>query len=175
MATIRDESISMWEKPKWKRNVVMQKMVTVNSRKYNVQFVMKAMILTIAICSRIKHLRRETKFYGRKKLCYGCYSLVSQDHNAKTCKQRRTYKICKQSHPTGLHGYLPNKKQPKVTSDPKDGVPPVTDRKLMASNFAEMDIKCNSSSIESKIISMCVVPVKVSHSKSKKIFYICNA
>ena len=68
----------------------------------------------------------------------------SQDHNAKSCKHRRTRKTCKQSHPTGLHEYVPKKKQPKVTSDPKDGVPPVDDKKLMTSNFAEMDIKCNS-------------------------------
>ena len=33
-----------------------------------------------------------------------------------------------------------------------------------------MDIKCNSSSIESQIISMYEVPVKVSHSKSKNKF-----
>ena len=78
--------------------------------------------------------------------------------------------VCKQSHATGLHGYLPKKNEHKVTSDPKDGVPPVNNKKLMTSNFAEMDIKCNSSSIESKIISMCVLPVKVSHSKSKKEF-----
>ena len=78
--------------------------------------------------------------------------------------------VCKQSHATGLHGYLPKKKEHKVTSDPKDGVPPVNNKKLMTSNFAEMDVKCNSSSIESKIISMCVLPVKVSHSKSKKEF-----
>ena len=78
--------------------------------------------------------------------------------------------VCKQCHATGLHGYLPKKKEHKVTSDPKDGVPPVNNKKLMTSNFAEMDIKCNSSSIESKIISMCVLPVKVSHSKSKKEF-----
>ena len=57
-----------------------------------------------------------------------------------------------------------------MTSDPKDGVHPVDNKKLMTSNFAEMDLKCNSSSIESKIISMCVVTVKVSHSKSKKEF-----
>ena len=80
-------------------------MVTVNSRKYNVQFVMKAMMLTIAVC-----------------------------------KQRRTCKICKQSHPAGLHGYLPKKKQPKVTSDYRDGVPPVDDKKLMTSNFPDMDL-----------------------------------
>ena len=155
----------------WKRNVVMQKMVTVNSRKYNVQFVMKAVVLKIAVYSRIKHLRREAKYYGRKS-CYGCYSPVSQDHNAKTCKQRRTCKICKQFRPTGLQGYLPKKKRPKVTNDPKDDVLPIHNKKLMTSNFAEMNIKCNSWNIESKIINICVVPVKVSHSKSKKEFSV---
>ena len=59
MATIREESSSIWEKPKWKRKVVMQKIVAVNSRKYNVHFVVKAMILTIAVWSRIKYFRRE--------------------------------------------------------------------------------------------------------------------
>ena len=109
-------------------------------------------------CSMFKDqtLEERSKTIWKKKLWYGYYSPVSQDPNAKTCKQRRTCMICKQSHPLGLHGYLPKKKQPKVTSDTKDGVPPVDDKKLMTSN------------IESKIISMCVVPVKISHSKSKE-------
>ena len=115
-------------------------------------------------------LDERSKILWKKKLCYGSYSPVSQGHNEKSYKQRRTCKICKQSHPTGLHGYLPKKKQPKVTSDSKDSVPLVNNKKMMTSNFAEMDIKCNSSSIESKIISMWVVPVKVSHSKLKKNF-----
>ena len=50
-----------------KRNLVMQKMMKVNSRKNNLQFVMKIMTLTIAVCSRIKHLKREAKYYGRKR------------------------------------------------------------------------------------------------------------
>ena len=61
LATIREESSRMWEKQNWKRNVLMQKMVPVNSRNYNVQFVMKAMILTTAVCSMIKRPRREAK------------------------------------------------------------------------------------------------------------------
>ena len=56
-----------------------------------------------------------SKIVWKKILCYGYYSPVIQDHNAKSCKQRRTCMICKQSHPTDLHGYLPKKKQPKVT------------------------------------------------------------
>ena len=39
--------------------------------------------------------------------------------------------ICKQSPPIGLRGYLPKKKQPTVTSVPKDGVPPLDNKKLM--------------------------------------------
>ena len=66
MVTIREESSNMWEKLKWKRKVVIQKMVTVNSSKHSAQFVMKAMILTVAVCSRIKHQRREAKYCGRK-------------------------------------------------------------------------------------------------------------
>ena len=76
--------------------------------------------------------------------------------------------ICKHSHPTVLHRYLPKKRQPNLTSDHKVDVPPAEDKKLMTSNFTEMDIKCNSSSIESKVISMCTVPVKSNHSKSNK-------
>ena len=76
--------------------------------------------------------------------------------------------ICKHSHPTVLHRYLPKKRQPNLTSDHKVDVPPAEDKKLMTSNFTEMDIKCNSSSIELKVISMCTVPVIGNHSKSNK-------
>ena len=53
-------------------------------------------------CSLFKDqtLEERSKVLGKKKLCYGCYSQVSQEHNAKTRKQRM---ICKQSYPTGLH------------------------------------------------------------------------
>ena len=95
-----------------------------------------------------KTLEKRSKILCYKKLCYGRCSPVSQDHKAKTCKQRRTCKLCKQSHPTGFHAYLPKKKQPKATSDSKDGVPPVDNKKLMTSNFAEMDIKCNQTLLD---------------------------
>ena len=123
-------------------------------------------------CSMFKDqaLEERSEILWIKSLWYGYYSPVSQDHYTKTCKQRRTCMICKQSHPTGLHGYISKTKQPKVANDPKDGVPPVNDKKLKASNFAEMDVKFNSSNIESKIISMCVVPAKISHSEPKNKF-----
>ena len=33
------------------------------------------------------------------------YMRISSDHNARSCKQRRVCTICKEKHPTGLHGY----------------------------------------------------------------------
>ena len=39
---------------------------------------------------------------------------------------------------------------------------------LVVSNFAEMDMKCASTGIPAKIISMCVVPVKIGHVVTQK-------
>ena len=48
-------------------------------------------------CSMFKDqtLEKRSKILWKKKMSYGCYSAVSQDHNAKACKQRRTCKISK--------------------------------------------------------------------------------
>ena len=120
---------------KWKRKVMMQKMVTVNSRKYNVEFVIKSMIFTVAVCSRIKHLRRGVK-YCRRKSCamdaiYQCRKITIQKHVRNINEHAITCMIRKQSHPTSLHGYLPRKKYSKVPNDAKDSVPPVCNKKLM--------------------------------------------
>ena len=39
---------------------------------------------------------------------------------------------------------------------------------LLQSNIAEVDVKCASNGFPANIISMCVVPVKLSHAKIKK-------
>ena len=51
-----------------------------------------------------------SKTLARKKLCCDCYTPITADHNARTCKTQRTCKICNQKHPTGLHGYISKKK-----------------------------------------------------------------
>ena len=40
----------------------------------------------------------------QKKLCFGCYDPVSQDHNGKSCQKKRKCLVCKEDHPTTLHG-----------------------------------------------------------------------
>ena len=55
-------------------------------------------------------VEERSKRLAIKKLCYGCYTPITANHNVKTCKTRTTCKICNQKHPTGLHGYISKKK-----------------------------------------------------------------
>ena len=100
----------------------------------------------------------------KTKLCYSCYSPISSEHNGKSCKKRRKCQVCNLDHPTGLHGYIHKKKGGALTSD--------TEQKQggsnLKSNFARMDFKSASVSITSYVINMCVVPVKVSYTRTKK-------
>ena len=66
-------------------------------------------------------------------------------------------------HPTGLHGYVPRWKGGGATDNRKDG-----DSGTVKTNFAEMGVKSVSTNMASKIISMCIVPVIVTHAETKK-------
>ena len=59
-----------------------------------------SILMSLTVEDRIKVLFKNKLFYG----CYGC---ISEDHSARNCKQRRSCKICKEKHPTGLHGFNP--------------------------------------------------------------------
>ena len=69
-----------------------------------------------------------------------------------------------------MHGYISKKKVINVNNggdstkgnDVRDG------NTLLQSSFAEVDVKCASTGFPVNIISMCVVPVKLSHAKTKK-------
>ena len=57
-----------------------------------------------------------SKVLFRNKLCYGCYKCISKDHSPGNYKQRRSCKICKEKHPTGLHEFKPKKEGVKQDS-----------------------------------------------------------
>ena len=103
-----------------------------------------------------------SKMLRRKRLCYGCYFPVSAEHTAKTCKKRRVCRICAMKHPTGLHGYVPGW-EVGGAADNKD-----SDGETVKTNFAEMDVKSASANMASKIISMCVVPIRITHTETKR-------
>ena len=50
-----------------------------------------------------KSLEEKRKFLAP----YGCYKPISTAHNARPCNDRRICQICKNKHPTALHGYTP--------------------------------------------------------------------
>ena len=101
-----------------------------------------------------KTLKERTKLLANKRLCYGCYQPMTSNHNAKTCKQRLLCRICKEYHPTGMHGYV--KKASEEYTEYKDGT---TDT-----------VKCAlvKGKLKTEVRSMCVVPVWVGHRNSRK-------
>ena len=90
---------------------------------------------------------------------------MNEGHNAKTCSQRLTCSSCKRNHPTPLHGYIPNRKSKT------DGNQTVDGGRNLKNNFADFnnDLECDSMTRKtgSKVISMCIVPVKVKHEDGK--------
>ena len=90
----------------------------------------------------------------KKKLYYGCYMPIIVDHNARTwyAPKRRG----------GSNIAITSSANP--TENDNLGASSVQ----VVSNFAEMDMKCASAKIPAKIISMCVVPVKIGHVRTKK-------
>ena len=79
-------------------------------------------------------------------------------HNARICNDRRICQICKKKHPTGLHGYTPKQKAGDDNSSASDG----TQKNVtFKSNCAKFDHVSCSASCSDKIVSMCIVPVKI--------------
>ena len=112
-----------------------------------------------------KTLKERIKFLAKQKSCYGCLKPMTEGHNAKTCTQRLTCSSCKGNHPTPLHGHTPNKKSKA------DGNQAVDGEENLKSNFAGFNNDFNCASMTgktgSKVISMCIVPVKVKHEDGK--------
>ena len=99
------------------------------------------------------------KFPQENKLCYGRYEEISTKHTARSGKNRRTCKICKDNHPTGLHGFI-FKKKSKSSNDGTDA-----NDSTVKSNFAGIGF---ASATLSQVISMCVVPIRVKYTDSDK-------
>ena len=104
--------------------------------------------------SRLKK-KEGSRFLFEQKLCYSYFSPISTSHNARTCKKRKECKVCKQRHPTSLHGYKTEKK-----------TPPKTEKSHDEKDKEQKDFHCATVNISSEVISMCVVPVMVRHKLS---------
>ncbi len=92
-------------------------------------------------CDKYKERTRSArmKFLFEKRLCFGCYDRVTSTHKAESCNQKRVCTVCQEQHPTGLH---------------KHETPVLPSRST---------ISHSSNQRESEIVSMCIVPVRLSH------------
>ena len=92
---------------------------------------------------------------------------MSDTHNARTCTRWLSCSSCKGNPPTPLHRYIP-----KVIKDKADGSQNNSDSGNIKSNYATLDndVKCASTTAKSgsKVISMCIVPVKIKHGDINK-------
>ena len=92
---------------------------------------------------------------------------MTDSHNAKTCTKQPTCSSCKWNDPAPLHGCIP-----KVMKGKSDGSQDNTDSENIKSNYATLDndVKCASTTAKSgsKLISMCIVPVKIKHGVNNK-------
>ena len=80
------------------------------------------------------NLENRAKAVYNNHLCYGCFEPISAEHVGKSCTQRKICDICKESHPTLLHGNVTRVKSHSIH---------------------------HTSS--SNIISMSIVPVRLCH------------
>ena len=88
---------------------------------------------------------------------------MAKDHNGKNCQQRLTCRIYAACDPTILHGYVP-----KVKPDKSQGT---ENSECSSRNTAgEENVICASvnGKFDVEVISMCVVPIKISHQNCKK-------
>ena len=65
-------------------------------------------------------VEERSKVLFRNKLCYGCYGCFSKHHSVSGCKPRRSCKLCKEKHPTGLDGFKPKNEGVKQDSGNDD-------------------------------------------------------
>ena len=113
-----------------------------------------------------KSLEDRSKFIYKSKLCYGCLSSISNDHNAKNCTYRRSCKKCHEKHLTTLHGLKIEKKTAsRERNNNENNIS--TDNTLVQEGDKSGEIlPCNYTHTTSDVVSMRVVSVKVKYGSS---------
>ena len=104
-----------------------------------------------------KSPKERTKIRAKGKLYFGCYQPMTENHNAKSCKQQLLCRLCFELHPTGMHDYMKKK-----TNEDRDNAQP--------RESGTDAVKCASvnGKLEAEVIRMCIVPVWVCHKSSSK-------
>ena len=93
---------------------------------------------------------------------------TAEDHNARNCNNKETYKIYKHKYPTVLHGYVPNKKWNNAIQGESELITKVIFDENEDQNNTVMNVKFKTIGITSEMVSMYVVAIRESHSVTEK-------
>ena len=101
-------------------------------------------------------LKDRIKFLSKKKYCFGCLQPMKPKYNAKTCDKRLNCRTCSRCHPTAMHVYVPKRKK-----DAQDYQRSNENDESVTNSFADLKTLSTVERHQNKVISMCIVPVKV--------------
>ena len=108
-------------------------------------------------------LKDKINFLSKKKYCFGCLQPMKPQHNAKTCDKRLNCRTCSGGHPTTMHGYVPKRKK-----DAHDGQRSNGDDESVANSFIDLKTLSTTEKHQTKVISICIVPVRVKSAAQEK-------
>ena len=95
-------------------------------------------------------------FLSEKKYCFGCLQQMRPQHNVKICDKRLNCRNCSGGHPTATHGYVPKRKK-----DAQDDQRSNENNEFVTNSFADLKTLSSVGKHQTKLISMCIVHVKV--------------
>ena len=108
-------------------------------------------------------LKDRINFLSKKKYCFGCLQPMKPKHNAKTCDKRLNCRTCSGGHPTAMHVYVPKRKK-----DAQDYQRSNENDESVTNSFADLKTLSTVERHQNKVISMCIVPVKVNSAAQGK-------
>ena len=108
-------------------------------------------------------LKDRVNFLSKKKYCFGCLQPMKPKHNAKICDKRLNCRTCSSGHQTAMRGYMQKKKK-----DAQDDQKSNENDESVTSSFADLKTLFTVEKHQTKIISMCIFPVKVKSAAQRK-------
>ena len=92
----------------------------------------------------------------KEKVLFRMFSTMKPQHNAKTCDKRLNCRTRSGGNPTAMHDYVPKRKR-----DAQDGQRTNEIDESVANSFAGLKTLSTVEKHQTKMINMCIVPMKV--------------
>ena len=105
-------------------------------------------------------IENRKQFLIQKRLCFACYGAISVGHTARTCRRRRTCKICDNLHPTGLHGYNLLPQQRRQTQHEASNL---TNSGTVDGAEVDTVLKTCATDVDAESVAMSIVMVRLIH------------